>query len=109
QAKEVIADLSGDAAGTAAIEVSSAGSVQGTVNTPHVAVVLLPEEGGDALVVVPRDGGRFAFDSLAPGRYRIAARPVADAKARWVGDVEKMQVIVVTGGKPAHVDLEVKK
>ena len=109
QAKEVIADLSGDAAGTAAIEVSSAGSVQGTVNAPNVAVVLLPEEGGDARVVFPRDGGRFAFDSLAPGRYRIAARPVADAKARWVGDVEKMQVIEVTGGKPAHVDLEVKK
>ena len=105
-----LVDLTSGPADTAVIEVAAAGSLHGTLSGAarpgEFAVVLLPGDGaGDARIAFPDSEGHFAFDSLPPGRYRAAARPTAQPKARWVADVARMTAIEIAGGTPTRIEL----
>jgi hypothetical protein len=117
QVGQAVADLSGDMTTPLAIEMASAGAIRGTLKTGSAravdfAVVLLPAantDGAQARLAYADDQGRFAFDALPPGRYRLAAHPRAGAsKARWVADTSRMVEIEVAGGAPTPIELPVE-
>ncbi|MCC6857463.1 MAG: hypothetical protein IT158_02825 [Bryobacterales bacterium] len=110
-ANEPVVDLGGDAAGPVAVELAAAGSVEGLLRGSAAAasvVVLLDavSDNAQARLALPSAEGRFRFEGLRPGRYRIAAQPAGTAaKARWVADVPRMKEVVVPGGAAASVEL----
>ena len=115
QANQAIADLSGESTAPVAIELASAGQIQGTLRAgaarPAEFVVVLLEGGAaadtQARIAFPDPQGRFAFDALRPAKYRIAAEPANESKARWVADIARMTEIDVKGGSATEMELPV--
>ncbi len=114
QVNEPVVDLAGGAAAPVAVEVASAGFVNGTVRAgssrpEDFVVVLLDSDSADNVqtrLALPEPDGRFRFEGLRPGRYRIAAQPAgAGSKKRWVADFARMREIQVPGGLPVDVEL----
>ena len=116
QVNPPVVDLSRDPTGPAAVELASAGLIRGTLRSgtaraTDFAVVLL-EAGAasdaQAQIAFPDAQGRFIFEGLKPGRYRMVAQPAAEAsKARWIADVTKMVEVEIPGGTPTDVELPV--
>lgn len=114
QVTRPVVDLSRESSGPVAVVVDQAGAIHGTLRAgsakpKNFAVLLLDSDaapGIPAQLAFPDEQGRFAFEGLRPGRYRITAQPAA-AKARWVADVTKMVEIDVPGGAPTDLDLPV--
>jgi beta-lactamase regulating signal transducer with metallopeptidase domain len=109
-----VVDLSGDVSNPVVVELASAGSVYGVLRTSPArpadfAVVLLDAEntaGAQAQVAFPDAEGRFKFEGLRPGRYRIAAPPAIEkSSGRWVADLAHMLEVNVPGGKATDVEL----
>lgn len=113
---QAIVDLSRETNGPTAVELASAGSIRGvlhagTAPAKDFSVVLLDGGAGNdaqAQLAFPDAQGRFAFQGLHPGRYRIAAQAAAEAtQSRWIADVSRMAEIEVAGDAPTDVDLPV--
>jgi len=109
-----VIDLSGDPASPVPLEIASSGSIHGillpgTARASDFTVVLLDFNAAastQARVASPDSEGRFTFDGLPPGRYRVAAQPVAtSSRSRWVTDLSSMKEIQVPGGKPTDLEL----
>ncbi len=113
QSSPLVVDLSGAFSGPVAVELAAAGSIQGVLRgsarPADFAVVLLDAEstaGAQAQVAFPDAEGRFKFEGLRPGLYRIAAPPVVEKSSRrWVADLAHMVEVNVPGGRPVNVDL----
>ena len=113
QANQAIADLSAESPGPVAIELAAAGQITGALRAgaarPAEFVVVLLEDGASpdaqARLAFPDPQGHFGFDGLRPGRYRVAAQPAAESKARWVSDVTRMTELEVKGGSPTEIEL----
>jgi beta-lactamase regulating signal transducer with metallopeptidase domain len=101
QVNQPVADLRGDVSGPVAIEVAAAGSIHGTLRAGSAAAVTLLEaeatDGAQARLAFPDGQGRFSFDGLPPGRYKLAAQV---PKAAW-------KEVEVSGGAQASVELAV--
>jgi hypothetical protein len=109
--RPAIVDLSGEPA-PAVIELGSAGQIHGSLRNasrPADFVIVLLEGtavvNGDTRLAFPDAKGHFAFDSLRPGQYRIAAQSASEAKARWVADVARMTEIDVKAGADTEIEL----
>ncbi len=113
QSASPLADLSGEQPAPVAIEVAQAGSLRGSLRgadrPAEFSIVLLDAAGAPdapAQLVQPDAQGRFAFESLRPGRYRIAALPASPGpQARWVTDVSRLVEIEVAAGSPTVIEL----
>jgi hypothetical protein len=107
-----VADLRGGSA-AATIQLASAGSIRGALRgaarPADFTVVLIetdPPPESQARLATPDPDGRFTFDSLPPGRYRIAARRAGgDARSRWLADLSRMIEIQIPGGGPTDIEL----
>ena len=114
QTNEAVADLSSEVGTSTQIEVASAGELKGMLKAEggrpsDFRVVLLPGNGvGEARIAIPDSQWQFSFTGLQPGEYRIAGRPAAGAKARWIDDIAAMQTVRVRGGGATQIDLEPK-
>lgn len=111
QPDPVVADLSGGAT-TATLRLATAGALRGTLRgarPSEFTVVLIecdPPPDSQARLATPGADGKFAFEGVPPGRYRIAARPTtSDAKSRWLADLSRMIEIQIPGGAPTDIDL----
>ncbi|MEO8369330.1 MAG: carboxypeptidase-like regulatory domain-containing protein [Candidatus Solibacter sp.] len=114
-ASSPVLDLSAGApSAVIALQVAAAGSIRGKLsgapNPQEFSVVLLAADadtGTDPVqVVFPDSGGKFAFASLRPGRYRIATQPAGtNARARWVTDAAHMIEIQIVAGAPTEMEL----
>ena len=111
-----VVDLTdGSTQGVVAVEVTSAGSIRGTLKMGSLkpadfAIVLLASDAVDgaqaAQIAYPDAEPHFTFTGLRPGRYRIAARRIGDSpQARWIPDLWRMLEIEVPGGAPTNVEL----
>lgn len=111
---EPIVDLSRDEGQPVALELIAAGSITGTLHNAAAAVLL---DAGSAAEVIggsrvekpattrlayPDNQGRYTFDDLRPGHYRIAA--VSDS--RWIHDLSRVKIVQVTGGAATTADLD---
>ena len=112
QKNQPVVDLAAEPSSPVALELAPAGSVRGAIRgtaRPAEFSVVLVDAGGTpgfgARVARPDAEGRFLFESLHPGRYRIALQPAEAAKSRWVADVSKMTEIEVAAGSPTQLDL----
>lgn len=105
QVNQPVVDLSGDVDKPVAVELAAAGSIRGllkSTSTPATdfAVTLLDAgstDGSQAHLAFPDRDGRFAFEGLHPGRYRMAARRT--------GNVSRTVEVEVPGGAPTVVEL----
>jgi hypothetical protein len=112
-----VVDLNRDSGGPVTVELGASGAIRGTLrgaaNAKDFAVMLVVEEAsGDdpARLAFPDEAGRFEFEGLRPGRYRIAAQLAAGAAtAHWVSDIAHMIEIDVPGGTPTELELPVSK
>ncbi len=95
----------GDASEVVAVDLKPAGSIRGRLAAgapSDFAVSLLSVDDQQAFqAAFPDEAGRFTFQGLRPGRYRIAAA----AKARRLPDLARMFEIDVPGGSTTEVDL----
>lgn len=116
QVRPAVVDLRSEITVPAALELASAGSIRGALRSGDArasdfSVVLLDADsagGAQAQLAFPDAEGRFGFQGLRPGRYRIAAQATAQAsRSRWIGDVSRMLEIEVAGGAPTNVDLPI--
>lgn len=103
QVNQPVVDLAGDVAAPIALELASAGSIRGTLRGgahPLDYSVVLMDAGGapdtPAQLAQPDEQGRFTFESLHPGRYRLSVKS---------SSVE----IEVHAGAPTDVDLPAPK
>jgi len=109
QVNRPVVDLGGDVAGPVAIEVASAGSIQGSLPAGGAyTVVLLPvagTDGAEARFATPDANGRFGFEAIPPGRYRISVQSAdASRRSRWVS-AQGGKEVQVAGGTPTSVQL----
>lgn len=85
-----------------------AGSLLGAADPTQYPVALGRQgtlEKEEALrLAFPDSQGRFEFEALRPGRYRIASRRPED-NGRWVRSDETMFEIEVSGGSTTEIDL----
>ena len=96
----------------AAVVLSAAGRIAGRLlgaEDPTQYPVALGRQGTlekeEALrLAYPDAQGRFEFEALRPGRYRIASRR-PDDNGRWVRSDETMFELEVSGGSTTEVDL----
>jgi hypothetical protein len=111
-----VLDLSGAAeAGPVVVTVTPAGSLRGKLDpggqsSSRFAIVLLAVEAGDSApavqIALPDSESQFTFGSLRPGRYRIAAVPVAEAsQSRWLAEPERMVEVEVHGAVASELNL----
>ena len=106
QVNQPVVDLSGDVAKPVAVELAAAGSIRGLLKSESApatdfAVTLLEAgstDGAQAQLAFPDRDGRFAFEGLRPGRYRMAAR-------RAGADVSHTVEVDVPSGAPTIVEL----
>ena len=98
--------------------MASAGSIRGTLRgadahpSGYTVVLLAADAAADtqAQLATPDPQGRFEFDALRPGRYRIAVQPAgAGTRTRWVADVSRMSEVAVAGGPPTEYELAAPK
>jgi hypothetical protein len=100
-----VVDLSGDVGKPVAIELAAAGSIRGLLKSTSAPVtdftVMLLDagstDGAQAQLAFADRDGRFAFEGLHPGRYRMAARRGAD--------VSRVVEMDVPSGAPTIVEL----
>lgn len=109
-----VVDLSSEVTGPVPIELASAGSIlgllRGAAQPSDYAVVLLEDSaatGAQTRLAFPDSHARFSFESLRPGRYRIAVQLASEPKSRWVGDLSRMIEIDIPGGAPTSLELPV--
>ncbi|HWB82519.1 MAG TPA: carboxypeptidase-like regulatory domain-containing protein [Bryobacteraceae bacterium] len=114
QASEPVVDLTSDMEKPVAIELAEAASIRGQLKgappSANFAVVLLDAgntDAADAQLAFPDSGGRFTFDGLRPGRYRIAVQQRGETPVRWVADVSRMPEVDVAAGVISTVELPV--
>lgn len=115
QTEDAVLDLTGGGAGKATITVAAAGSIRGVltggkdVECEVVLLAVKPSQGREAIqMALPDADGRFGFDGLAPGEYRIAVRRVSEGRqTRWVSDDAWLTQLRVPGGVPTEVELPV--
>ncbi len=113
QVNQPVVDLSGDVSGPVAVEVGAAGSVRGVLKidagqaAQFIVVLLDADNPGQvqAQIAFPGQEGQFEFQALRPGRYRIASRPIAEGRTRWIADVSRMLEIEVPGGAETRIEL----
>ncbi len=112
QAGEAVIDLSKEVAQPVALEVAAAGSIHGTLQAgivhPGAYAVLLIDAADTSTpqLAFPDTGGHFKFETLRPGKYRIAAEPAAEtSKARWLTNLAQMKEVNVAGAAVTTVDL----
>lgn len=113
QPEPPVVDLSGETQGVVAVQIAAAGSVRGVLRgaarpMDYTVVLLEPDSStaAQARLATPDAGGKFTFDGLRPGRWRIAARPTAgESKARWVADLSRMIEVQIAGGTPTEIEL----
>jgi len=111
QTEDITLDLTGGTAGSVAIPMSPVGAIRGRLiggKPADFLVVLVAAKtlGGQQAVriVMPDADGRFAFDSLVAGEYRIAAQPLAESpRTRWMN--ADLLPLSVRGGSPTDVEL----
>jgi len=104
-------DLSEDDAETA-LTLAAAGRIEGRLlgsDEPQRFPVALGRQGSaekdeSLRLAYPDADGRFVFEALRPGGYRIAARRPED-NGRWVRSDETMFEIDVAGGAATEIDL----
>lgn len=100
-------DLAGEAPGKVTLELAAAGAIQGTLRaadpSAYTVVLLPPGADVEARLAVPDAAGRFSYEGLKPGKYRIAARPAGPA--RWISDPTKMIEVQIPGGSPINLEL----
>jgi hypothetical protein len=105
QVNQPVVDLSGDVGKPVAVELAAAGSIRGLLKSTSAAaadftVTLMDAgstDGAQAQLAFPDRDGRFAFEGLHPGRYRMTARRGAD--------VSRAVEMDVPGGAPTIVEL----
>jgi hypothetical protein len=106
QVNQPVVDLSGDVAKPVAVELAAAGSIRGLLKSESApatdfAVTLIEAgstDGAQAQLAFPSQDGRFAFEGLRPGRYRMAAR-------RAGADVSHTVEVDVPSGATTIVEL----
>jgi hypothetical protein len=109
-------DLSENVTQPVAVEVAAAGSIRGMLRGAGAAglvVVLIDAAAGtddyQARMTSSDAQGRFSFETLRPGRYRIAAVGASDsAKGRWVENPTRMTEIEIPGGVVTTIELPVE-
>jgi hypothetical protein len=114
QSNEVVVDLSKETPQPLAIEVAAAGSIQGTLltgathATSYAVMLIDATAGAPSQLAFPDTAGHFVFETLHPGRYRIAAQPAAEAsRTRWLTNLSQMKEVNVAGGQNTSVELAV--
>jgi hypothetical protein len=111
-----IVDLAGIGdPGLVTVELAPAGSIRGRLDaggrrvTDFAAVLLAAnfDDSANAVhIAVPEADGKFEFSGLPPGRYRIAAKPVAEAsQSRWLSEAATMLEFEVRGGASLEMNL----
>ncbi|MGQ9634889.1 MAG: hypothetical protein ACUVXB_11665 [Bryobacteraceae bacterium] len=100
-----------------AFELAPAGSVRGRIRGGDAAppirylVSLLPSPeapgSSPARVAWADSVGRYSFEGLRPGYYRLALRPVdSNGRTRWFPPLSQTREIAVLAGSALEVDLE---
>ncbi len=110
-----IIDLTGGDPGLVTVELTPAGSIRGRLDaggrrvTDFAAVLLAAtfDDPANAVhIAVPEADGKFAFNGLPPGRYRIAAKPVSEASpSHWLSEAGTMLEFDVRGGANLEINL----
>jgi hypothetical protein len=98
------------AAKTAAIRAPDPGAIRGHVPgaSAPVFVVLTDRTPGRTSPIraaLVRPGGDFAFVTLEPGRYHVAAHPAASSGARWVSPSRESDPIDLPAGESRSIDV----
>jgi hypothetical protein len=90
-----------------------AGTVHGVLLSPkpdQYVVTLLPVEAATpARIAFVGLDGRFRFDELPPGSYRITSCPAAAARSRCAGDINAMSLVEISGHGVVEVELPVAR
>ena len=112
ESSETMVDLSAGTQ-TVVIQVNAAGAIRGKLvgaaRATDFAVALLSADAMNGervlLAAVPDAQGGFTFESLRPGKYYVAAQPVAASKSRWISDPSRMLQIEIRGGSYTELEL----
>jgi hypothetical protein len=111
---EVLDLTAGGKDGPVQVVVAAAGAIHGKLtgaaNPAEFAVALVavdPDRSTSRVqVVFPGKDGRFAFEGLRPGRYRMVAQPAGEvSRARWVTEAARMIEMQIPAGAPTELDL----
>ncbi|MCU1237029.1 MAG: hypothetical protein JWP63_4996, partial [Candidatus Solibacter sp.] len=111
QASAPLLDLTRESRETVEVELASTGSIRGelksvTALSGNFVVVLTGLD--STRMAFADERGRFAFQGLPPGAYRIGARTTdATSNASWFQDVNGLSPIEVMGGGTIEMELPV--